>query len=247
MDRQVLQTPSGDRATSTSLSGDSARSHVSIPNDITHIEHRGGEEGLVKKLTGFMSSSQFILEELDMKYPGGHEQVPLVAGRAAGAAIYPQMLCEAICRGVARQTKYDRGSLVTTGKMTYTGLKSFFRHVCDLQGSSRNAVEQILSTSMREGAHRPTGDYPDHWLDYWHEEDGGDDQRGVRPQVGVTLMKKEMDGLSLKGGYEGAWDDVTNAELVPELVRAARQVEMGYFRKLCVYDYATRALQEQCL
>ena len=66
---------------------------------------------------------------------------------------------------------------------------------------------------MREGAHRPTGDYPDHWLDYWHEEDGGDDQRGVGPQVGVTLLKKEMDGLSFKGGYEVAWDDVTNAEL----------------------------------
>ena len=44
-----------------------------------------------------------------------------------------------------------------------------------------------------------------------------------------------------------AWDDVTNAELVPELVKAARQVEMGYFKKLGVYEYATRSEQEQCL
>ena len=116
--------------------------------------------------------------------------------------------------------------MVTTGQMAYTGLKSFVRHVCDLQGSSRNAVEQILSTSMKDGVHRPTGEYPDQWLDDWHEEDGGDDQRGVRPQIGVTLLKKEMDGLSFKGGYEVAWDDVTNAELVPALVKAARQVEM---------------------
>jgi hypothetical protein len=164
----------------------------------SHIEHRGGEEGLVKKPTGFMSSSKFTLEELDKKCRGGHEHVPLVAGSAAGAAIYPQMLCEAICRGVAKQKSYDRGSMITIGKMTYTGLKSFVRHVCDLQGSSRNAVEQILSTSMKDGVHRPTGDYPDHWLDYWHEEDGGDDQRGVRPQIGATLLKKEMDGLSFK-------------------------------------------------
>ena len=119
----------------------------------------------MKKPTGFTSSSKFMLEDLDRKCPGGHEHVPLVAGRAAGAAIYPRVLCEAICRGVARKKKYDRGIMVSTGKMTYTGLKSFVRHVRDLQGSSRNAIEQILSTSMREGAHRPTGDYPDHWLD----------------------------------------------------------------------------------
>ena len=31
-------------------------------------------------------------------------------------------------------------------------------------------------------------------------------------------MKKEMDGLSFEGVYEVTWDDVTNAELGPELV-----------------------------
>ena len=64
---------------------------------------------------------------------------------------------------------------------------------------------------MSEGTRRPTGDYPQNWVDYWHEEDGGDDHRGVRPEVGVTLLQNEMDGLSFKGGYEVAWDDVTNA------------------------------------
>ena len=79
-----------------------------------------------------------------------------------------------------------------------------------------------MSTSLSEGNRRPTGDYPSHWSDYWHEEDGGDDHRGVRPQVGVTLLQKEMDGLAFEGGYEVAWDDVTNAELLPELVKKAR-------------------------
>ena len=77
---------------------------------------------------------------------------------------------------------------------------------------------------MSEGTHRPTGDYPSHWIDYWHEEDGGDDHRGVRPQVGAILLQKEMDGLAFKSGYEVAWD-----ELRPELVNKAREVEMGYF------------------
>ena len=158
--------------------------------------------GLVKKPTGFMPRSQFLLRELDKKRPGDHEHVPLMGGRAAGAQVYPDMLCEAICRGVVQQKKHDQSGLATTGKWSYVEPKSFVRHICDLQGSSSNAIEQILSTSLVEGTRRPTGDYPDHWVDYWHEEDGGDDSRGVRPQMGVTILQTEMDGLSFKGGYK---------------------------------------------
>jgi hypothetical protein len=127
-----------------------------------------------------------------------------MAGRAAAAKVYPEMLCEAICRGVVKQKKFGSSSRVTTGRLSYLGLKSFVRHACDLQGSSADKVESLLSTSMSEGTHRPTGDYPSHWIDYWHEEDGGDDHRGVRPQVGVSLLQKEMDGLAFKSGYEVA-------------------------------------------
>ena len=42
------------------------------------------------------------------------------------------------------------------------------------------------------------------------------------------FLKKEMDGLSLKGGYEVAWDNGTNAELIPDHVKQARQVETSY-------------------
>ena len=106
--------------------------------------------------------------------------------------------------------------------MTYMGLKRFIRHVCDLRWYSRNVIEHILSTTMQDGTHRPTGEYPSNCLDSWHEEDGGDDSQGVRPQIGVTILKKEMDGLSFKGGYEVAWDDATNAEFIPALVKNAR-------------------------
>ena len=91
---------------------------------MSHIDRRGCEMGLVKKPTGFMRSSKFILEELDRRWPGRHDHVPLMAGRAAGAAIYPEKLCEAICPGVARQKKYDQGGTVSTGKMTYMGSRS---------------------------------------------------------------------------------------------------------------------------
>ena len=200
----------------------------------------GGGSGSVKKPSGFMSSSEYILDELDRKCPGGYDHVPLIAGRAAGAAIR-------FCRGVAWQKKHDQGSMVTPGRMTYMGLRSFVRHVCDLQVSSSKAIEQILTTNMQDGTHRPTGDYPHHLMDYWHEEDGGDDHRGVRPQVGVTMLQREMDGLTFKGGYEVAWDDVTNAELLSDLVKKAHKVEMGYFAELDVCEYATRAQQEQTL
>ena len=111
--------------------------------------------GLVEKPTGFMTSSQFLLRESDKKCPGGFKHVPLMGGRAAAARVYPDMLCEAICRGVVQQKSHDQSGLVTTGKLSYVGLKSFVRHVCDLQGFSSNAIEQILSTSLVEGTRRP--------------------------------------------------------------------------------------------
>ena len=110
--------------------------------------------GLVKKPTGFMTSSQFLLREWHKKCPGDHEHVPLMGGRAAAAQVYLDMLCEAMCREVARQKKHDQSGRVTTGRLSYVGLKSFVRHICDLQGSSSNAIEQILLTSLVDGTRR---------------------------------------------------------------------------------------------
>ena len=64
--------------------------------------------------------------------------------------------------------------------------------------------------------------------------------------MGVTMLQKEMGGLSFEGGYEVAWDDLTNAELIPDLVKQARQVDMGYFQKLGDYATVTKQ-QQQCL
>ena len=67
----------------------------------THIVTKNGQSGLLKKPTGFLSSSCCVRQELNKKCTGDRTHVPLVGGRAAGAQVYPQMLCEAICRGVA--------------------------------------------------------------------------------------------------------------------------------------------------
>ena len=147
----------------------------------THIETRGGERGLVKKPTGFMSSSRYVIEELDKKCSGDHAHVPLVGGRAAGAQVYPQALCEAICRGVAKQKRMDQSTQtsVSTGRMTEGEVKRFATHLCSLQVKGSANISRLLSTKVKDGVTRPVGEYPDHWMDSWHEDEGGNDLRGV--------------------------------------------------------------------
>ena len=55
-----------------------------------------------------------------------------------------------------------------------------------------------------------------------HEEEGGNDLIGPRPQDGRDILRKEMNKWTeeLTGGT--AWDDVSGAQLVPSKVREAR-------------------------
>ena len=79
------------------LTVDIAYGHVCQFRMTSHIEHRGGEMGLVKKPIGLMTSSKRFMDELNTKCEGGHDHVPLIAGSATGTAIYPELLREAIC------------------------------------------------------------------------------------------------------------------------------------------------------
>ena len=97
----------------------------------THIETKNGQRGLVKKPTGLLSSRRCVRQELDKKCTGDHAHVPLVGGRAAGAQVYPQMLCEAICRGVARQHWEDASTGVSFGKMSAHEVRSFAHYICN--------------------------------------------------------------------------------------------------------------------
>ena len=49
--------------------------------------------------------------------------------------------------------------------------------------------------------------------------------------------------MSFRVGYGAAWDDVSNAELVPKLVRDAPEFEMDYSKKLDVYERVPRSHQ----
>ena len=78
----------------------------------------GSEMGLVMKPTGFMTNSVHIAQQLAKVCSRDHDHVPLVGGKAAGAAIYPPGLCRAICRGLAAQKSDDKIGKIRTLPMS---------------------------------------------------------------------------------------------------------------------------------
>ena len=103
--------------------------------------------------------------------------------------------------------------IVNTRKMNTDQIKRFTNHLCSIQFRGSNLISKVMSVHRQDGITKSTGEYPEHWTDEWHEEDGGDDVRRDRPKIGAMLLKAKMDGLSYKGGYEAAWDDVSNEDL----------------------------------
>ena len=100
--------------------------------------------------------------------------------------------------------------------MSADGVRSLVEGLTQLTQRGTSGISQILSTTTKDGVTAPLGEYPDWWIDTWHDEDGACDDRGVRTQNGVTPLKQEMDGLTCKNRYETAWDDVTNALLTAQ-------------------------------
>ena len=72
----------------------------------------GSALGPVLKPTGFLANCKHIARELSRRCPRNHGHVPLVAGRAAAAAIDPHNLWCAKCKGLAMQLKEDDGRRV---------------------------------------------------------------------------------------------------------------------------------------
>ena len=58
-----------------------------------------------KKPSTFTSNSRAIIKELQKKCDGTHPHQPLVDGRVAEAARYPEGLCRAICRGIVEEKR----------------------------------------------------------------------------------------------------------------------------------------------
>ena len=184
----------------------------------SHVKAKGGEQGLVKKPTGLMTSSRSVAEDLSKRCRGGHTHVHLGGGRASAAQVYPVKLCEVILRGVLMQKRVDGSRMIEMPRMSKGQLSSFI-----------GAVGGVDVSTIREhsGLTKPNGDWPDHWFDPVHEEDGGCDCFGARPQNGIAILKEHLDAPTWKNGIAVAKDDVSGVDLVPDLVRAARAEEMA--------------------
>ena len=87
------------------------------------MESRVGKDeslkGPVKKPTGFMTLSWCLYDELNRQCRPDleHVHVPLMEGRAAAAQVYPDPLCRAICKGIAKQKSVDQDIGHVTSKL----------------------------------------------------------------------------------------------------------------------------------
>ena len=90
------------------------------------MRERDGPRGLVKKPTGFITSSRCVAAQLNLQCDCSHAHVHLVGGRAAAAQVYPDELCLAIPRGVVRQTSADnRVDSIAVPPMSSSQIRGF--------------------------------------------------------------------------------------------------------------------------
>ena len=146
-----------------------AQGHMNRFGMTSHVDRPGGLAGPVKKPTGFMTSSLCIYDELNKRCDSslGREHVALIAGRAAAAQVYPEELCSAICRGLAKQKLYDSVQSCIHSRVL---------------GKS-----QIGSMIEAVGLARPVVDWPEHNIDPMHEPDGGCDLLRRKVQDGIQV------------------------------------------------------------
>ena len=84
-----------------------------------------------KKPTRFASNSWCVLEEACRRCSGEHRHQSLMGGRAAAAAEYTPELCEAFCRGLARQKRYDQQQMATSRRHGRSELKALIRRLTE--------------------------------------------------------------------------------------------------------------------
>ena len=104
----------------------------------------------------------------------------------------------AICRGVARQQQEDAALGASTGRMIADEVRSFAHNICNLNEGRKIGIRRIDSIHETENGTTPVGTFPEHWVDNWHELEGGNDLYGVRPRYGFTIFQAEMNGLSFE-------------------------------------------------
>ena len=71
-----------------------------------------------------MSNCELVMRKMNKRCDGSHEHQQLIDGRAKAAAIYPEGLCRAICKGLMEQLRMDNAqvkSLLKVGMETKVG------------------------------------------------------------------------------------------------------------------------------
>ena len=111
--------------------------------------------GPAKKPTGSVSNSWAIAKRLRRTCQHDHVHVKLEGGRAKAAALYPDHLCMAMCRGLKDQIEYDATGLKCLGELGQLGMGELIRDMAE------TAEEFIIDNIVDEtsGSH---GDLPPH-------------------------------------------------------------------------------------
>jgi hypothetical protein len=202
----------------------------------SHVDVRHGPRGPVAKPTGFMTSSWTLYNELSKPCRDlTHKHVALVGGRASQCQVYPPALCEAMCRGIAKQQAWDAGGVVSSGSLGKAQLYSIMTRIVDPRVASK-----LRPHCLHRIAARPIGEWPGHFVDHLHEPHGGCDLHGANVRDGVEMLQLQMSALYERGGAPEAWDDMNNVFLDPAMVASARKEEMDFFKKLGVYKRVPR-------
>ena len=100
-----------------------------------------------KKPTRFVSNGWCLLEELCRRCPGDHSHQPLMGGRAAAAAEYPDDLCHAVCRGLVRQKQYEKESSITLPRRGRSELKHMLKRLTESY-TTKNTTSRIDATDQ---------------------------------------------------------------------------------------------------
>ena len=123
-----------------------------------------------------MTSSGCIADELGIRCDGTHDHVRLQGWRAAVAAIYLEKLCNAMCRGLVKQKQAGRNNFVASRES-------------DAQSGRKMLVGLNASTFI-----------PKHWRDNRHDDDGGNETLGYRPQDGRSILREQLLDLRISQG-----------------------------------------------
>ena len=136
----------------------------------------------------------------------GHTHVHFTGGRAAGAPIYPNGLCKAICQGLVDQKTFDKTTQLRTDPMTASSLST----LCEVSGCTSISTRAAPSSTVVA----PIGNWDAGWVDTVHEADGHCIRSMAADDSGEKTLETFMMSLTYNGGIERAVDDVTGVDLV---------------------------------